>query len=275
VHCCGFDSIPSDLGVLLLQNEMQARHGTRCAEVKYFLMKMKGGFSGGTAASALHVAEEMSKDPSVRRTIGNPYALDPDRKERGPDGQDQRGVRWDGDLKTWTGPFLMAAINTRIVRRSNALLDYAWGKDFRYSECQAFSSGPGGLLGATALSVGFGAFFVLAALGPTRTLVAGMLPSPGDGPSKEERDAGFFVVKLVGLPESGRGERLLATVRGQADPGYGETAKMLTESAVCLAKDDLQVPGGVLTPASSMGMKLVERLRRAGMTFDVESMAER
>ncbi|MGO8997331.1 MAG: saccharopine dehydrogenase family protein [Polyangiaceae bacterium] len=277
VHCCGFDSIPSDLGVLLLQNEMQARHGTRCSEVKYFLAKMKGGFSGGTAASALHVAEEMAHDPSVRRIIGNPYALDPERTDRGPDGQDQRGVRWDDDLQTWTGPFMMAAINTRIVRRSNALLGYAWGKDFRYSECAAFSKGPGGLLAATAMSVGFGVFFVLAALGPTRTLLAGMVPSPGEGPTKEQRDAGFFVVKLVGISEGDSGartHRLLGTVRGQSDPGYGETAKMLTESAVCLAKDDLDVPGGVLTPASSMGMKLVERLRRAGMTFDVEPMSD-
>ena len=276
VHSCGFDSIPSDLGVLFLQEEMKSRHGTRCAEVKYFVIKMKGGFSGGTAASALHVAEEMSRDPAVRKTIGNPYALDPDRTERGPDRQDQRGVRWDGDLKTWTGPFMMAAINTRIVRRSNALLGYPWGSDFRYSECQAFSKGLGGLVGATALTLGFGAFFVLATLGPTRGLVAKLVPSPGEGPSKAERDAGFFVVKLVGLPEAGHGApKLVATVRGKSDPGYGETAKMLTESAVCLAKDELPAVGGVLTPASSMGMVLVERLRQAGMTFDVEPMSER
>jgi short subunit dehydrogenase-like uncharacterized protein len=272
VNCCGFDSIPSDLGVLVLQNEMQARHGVSCAEVKFFLSKMRGGFSGGTAASALNMADEMSRDPSVRRTIGNPYALDPDRKERGPDGQDQRGVRWDADLETWTGPFVMAAINTRIVRRSNALLGYRWGKNFRYSECQAFTKGPGGFLGATATVAGFGAFFALAALGPTRALLKRMVPAPGEGPSKEVRDAGFFVVKLVGLADGKSAPRLLATVRGQSDPGYGETAKMLGESAVCLAKDDLDAVGGVLTPASSMGVKLVERLRRAGMGFDVEAM---
>jgi short subunit dehydrogenase-like uncharacterized protein len=275
VHCCGFDSIPSDLGVLFLQNEMKARHGTRCAEVKFFLVKMKGGFSGGTAASGLHIAEEMAKDRSVRRTIGNPYALDPDRVGRGPDKQDQHGVRWDADIGKWTGPFMMAAINTRIVRRSNALLGYPWGTDFRYSECQAFSGGLRGLFGATTLSLGAGAFFVLAALGPTRALLAKMLPSPGEGPSREAREAGFFVIKLVGLPEAPNGPKLVATVRGQSDPGYGETAKMLTEAAVCLAKDDLDVPGGVLTPASSMGMRLVERLQRAGMTFEAEPLADR
>jgi short subunit dehydrogenase-like uncharacterized protein len=274
VHSCGFDSIPSDLGVLLLQHEMQARHGTRCAQVKYFVVKMKGGFSGGTAASAMNVAEAMARDPSIRKTIGNPYALDPDRTDRGPDRQDQMGVRWDSDLKKWTGPFMMAAINTRIVRRSNALLGYAWGKDFRYSECQAFSGGPGGLLGATALTLGFGVFFALASTGPTRGLVAKLLPAPGEGPSQAEREAGFFVVKLLGFPDSGPAT-LVATVRGENDPGYGETAKMLTEAAVCLAKDDLRVDGGVLTPASSMGMTLVERLRKAGMTFGVEPMSAR
>ena len=195
VNCCGFDSIPSDLGVLLLQTEMQARHGAHCAEVKFFLAKMRGGFSGGTAASALHMAEEIGRDPSLRRLVGNPYALDPDRDERGPDGQDQRGVRWDDDLKCWTAPFVMAAINTRVVRRSNALFDYRYGKDFRYSECTAFSAGPGGLLKATAMTAGFAAFFVAAALPPTRALLGRALPAPGEGPSKEARDAGFFVAK--------------------------------------------------------------------------------
>ncbi len=274
VHCCGFDSIPSDLGVLLVQNEMKARHGTRCRQVKYFLSKMKGGFSGGTAASALNVAEEMAKDPSVRRAIGNPYALDPDRTERGPDGGDQLGVRWDEDIRKWTGPFLMAAINTRIVRRSNALLGYPWGADFRYGEAQAFGRGARGLLGASMMSAAFGGFFALAAFGPTRALLAKAVPAPGEGPSKAERDAGSFVIKLVGLPDASSAPKLIATVGGTSDPGYGETAKMLTESAVCLAKDDVDVPGGVLTPASSMGTKLIERLRKAGMTFDVAALNE-
>jgi short subunit dehydrogenase-like uncharacterized protein len=275
VNCCGFDSIPSDLGVLLLQEEMRARNGTRCAEVKFFVVKVKGGFSGGTAASALHIAEQIGRDPSIRKIIGNPYALDPDRSGRGPDKPDQRGVRWDADIGKWTGPFLMAAINTRIVRRSNALLGYAWGEDFRYSECQAFSRGPRGLFGAAAMTAGFGAFFAMAAFAPTRGLVAKIVPAPGEGPSKEQRDAGFFVVRLVGIPDAPNGPRLVATVRGQSDPGYGETAKMLSEAAISLAKDDLPARGGILTPASSMGLKLVDRLRRAGMAFDVEAAESR
>jgi short subunit dehydrogenase-like uncharacterized protein len=278
VNCCGFDSIPSDLGVLLLQAEMEAKHGTRCQEVKFFVMKMRGGFSGGTAASALHVAEQMSENPSVRRLLGNPYVLDPDRSDRGPDGSDQLGVRWDSDIERWTGPFLMAAVNTRIVRRSNALLGYRYGRDFRYSECQAFSRGASGFLKASAMTSGLALFMVAAGLGPARTLLASAMPSPGEGPSKEKRDAGFFVVKLVGIGPAVGGAspaRLVATVRGQSDPGYGETAKMLSESAVSLAKDPLPTEGGILTPASCMGMHLVDRLRRAGMAFDVEPMPAR
>jgi len=234
--------------------------------------------SGGTVASALHIAEEMSHDKSVRRIVANPYALDPDRTDRGPDGPDQKGIRFDDDLQRWTGPFAMAAINTRIVRRTNALLDYAYGRDFRYSECQSYPEGPKGLFAATGMTVGLSAFLVAAALGPTRSLLKSMLPAPGEGPSKEARDNGFFVTRLVGLGESNGSNttpRLLATVRGQSDPGYGETAKMISESAVSLARDDVAPRGGVLTPASCMGLHLVERLRRAGMVFDVEAMSAR
>jgi short subunit dehydrogenase-like uncharacterized protein len=273
VNACGFDSIPSDLGTFFLQEEMKARNGTRCAEVKYFVAKMKGGISGGTLATMFNIASQISVDPTIRKTIGNPYALDPDRTERGPDRQDQRGVRWDADMKRWTGPFMMASANSRIVRRSNALLGYAWGKDFRYSECQAFGAGPKGLMGATALTVGFGGMLGLSAIGPTRALLKKFVAAPGEGPSKAERDAGFFVIRLLGIPEDRNAPRLVATVRGQSDPGYGETAKMITEAAVCLAKDDLNGPGGVTTPAASMGTTLVERLNRAGMTFAVEPMA--
>jgi short subunit dehydrogenase-like uncharacterized protein len=165
VNCCGFDSIPSDLGTLLLQTEMRARHGTRCAEVKCFAGEMRGGASGGTIASALNVAEEMSRDRSMRRLVANPYSLDPERTGPGPDGPDQKGVRWDADLGRWTGPFAMAAINARVVRRSNALLGYSYGQDFRYAECASFGAGPKGLLSATGMMLGLGAFIGLAAQG--------------------------------------------------------------------------------------------------------------
>ncbi len=273
VNCCGFDSIPSDLGTLLLQTEMRARHGTRCAEVKCFAGEMRGGASGGTIASALNVAEEMARDRTTRRLVANPYSLDPERTGRGPDGPDQKGVRWDADLGRWTGPFAMAAINARVVRRSNALLGYSYGQDFRYAECASFGAGPKGFLSATGMMLGMGAFIGLATIGPARKVLSRALPAPGEGPSREARERGFFVVRLVGIGESSGAPRLLATVRGASDPGYGETAKMISESAVCLAKDELPSAGGILTPASAMGMTLVERLRRAGMGFEVAPLA--
>ena len=285
VHCCGYDSIPSDLGVLVVQDHMRVHHGGRCAEVKYFAGESKGGVSGGTIASMLYLVEQASRDARVRRIMEDPYALDPDRGAPGPDGPDQRGVKWDDDLKRWTGPFVMAAINTRVVRRTNALLGYAYGKDFRYSEAMSFPTGPKGWVAAAGTTVGVAGFIASVAVGPVRKLLAStVLPSPGEGPSKEKRDAGFFTSRLVGIGEAkngagggagaGRVTKLLGTVKGTSDPGYGETAKMLSESAVCLAKDGdaISLEGGVVTPASCMGMRLVERLRKAGMTFDVEEM---
>jgi short subunit dehydrogenase-like uncharacterized protein len=276
VHCCGYDSIPSDLGTLMLQERAQQKHGARCAEVKHFAGEAKGGMSGGTAASMVALMDEASRDPAVRRLLNDPYALDPDRGEPGPDGHDQRGVRWDADLAQWTGPFLMAAINTRVVRRTNALLGYAWGRDFRYREAMSFGAGAKGWLRAAGVSAGTTLGTGAVALGPVRRVLAKrVLPAPGEGPSKAVRDAGFFVSRLVGTLPGDRG-KLRGTVRGTSDPGYGETAKMLSEAALCLAKDGDAIPkrGGVLTPGSCMGMRLVERLRDAGMTFDVEDASE-
>jgi short subunit dehydrogenase-like uncharacterized protein len=273
VHCCGYDSIPSDLGTLMLQDLAREALESRCVEVKCFAGEQKGGMSGGTAASMVEIAEEMSRDSGLRRQLDDPYALDPGRVEPGPDGQDQRGVWWDEDLGMWTGPFLMAAINARVVRRTNALLGYAWGKDFSYREAMSFGKGPRGLLLATGVTAGTAVGFAAMTVRPLRRLVADrLLPAPGEGPSKETRERGFFVTRLVGtLPDGAR--KLRGTVRGTSDPGYGETAKMLSESAVCLAQDAdvIRREGGVLTPASCMGMRLVERLRDAGMTFDVKA----
>jgi short subunit dehydrogenase-like uncharacterized protein len=276
VHCCGFDSIPSDLGTLMLQEHARAL-GSRCIEVKCMAGESSGGMSGGTIASMLNIAESAAKDRKIARVLMDPYALDPEGGARGQDGADQRGVRFDEDLRKWTGPFVMAAINTRVVRRSNALLGYAWGKDFRYSESMSFGRGPKGWGIAAGLSVGIAAFIGAAALPPTRKLLARALPAPGEGPSKEKREHGFFVTRLVGITESKNGSsapaKLLGVVKGQQDPGYGETSKMIGESAVCLAKDDaIPKAGGILTPASSMGMRLVERLRAQGMTFDVGAL---
>jgi short subunit dehydrogenase-like uncharacterized protein len=192
----------------------------------------------------------------------------PDRsKDRGPDHGDQSSVRYEPRINQWTGPFVMAAINTRIVRRSNALLDFAYGKGFAYSEAMSFGRGPRGFARAAGFTAALGGFVGLASASLGRKLLAPLLPAPGEGPSKTARDSGFFKIRIVG---EGDGLRLDAHVEGKSDPGYGETAKMLGEAAVCLAKDAEALPAryGVLTPASAMGLTLVERLRAAGMTFE-------
>jgi len=279
VHCCGFDSIPFDLGVHMLWDRAM-KDGHTLAWAKGFAGKTKGSLSGGTVASMLALMEEAERDRDVRRLLANPYGLDPDPKRTSghprPESPDQRGVRYDHDLGRWTAPFVMSAVNTRIVRRSNALLGGAYGKDFRYSESMSFAKGTKGLLGASALTAGLGAFVAAAAFAPTRELLAKrVLPKSGEGPSKEKRDAGYFEVQLLAetdVDADAKKERLAGKVIGTSDPGYGETAKMLGESALCLALDGAQLPDrfGVLTPASAMGMRLVDRLRAAGMTFAVD-----
>lgn len=267
VHCCGFDSIPSDLGTLFTHRQMEALHGGPCDRVKYRVRRMKGTFSGGTVASLLNALEDARRDPQAKRTMGHPYGLNPRDDQHGPDGPDQSGVRWDADVESWTAPFVMAVINTRIVRRTNALLGYAYGRDFRYDEAVMTGKGLAGWTRASATTAGLGAFLAAASLGPTRSLMNRLfLPQPGEGPDREAREAGSFDLLFVGK----RGEHVIrARVRGDRDPGYGATSRMLGESAVCLAKDSLETPGGSWTPASAMGERLIGRLQAsAGITFE-------
>lgn len=272
VHCSGYDSIPSDLGTLTLQEYAKEHFGAPFREVKCFAGESKGGVSGGTIASMMLIVEKATKDRDLRRMLGNPYALAPDPKKKGPDGPDPKGVRYDADLGRWTGPFVMAAINSRVVRRSNALLDYAYGEDFHYSEAMSFKAGPAGMLTAAAVSGGLALAMGGLALAPIRELAKKKLPGPGEGPSKEARESGFFKTRIIGTDARGAGgKRAVCTVAGTNDPGYGETAKMLGETALGLL-DEPRGPGGVLTPASSLGMHLVERLRNAGMTFEVSEL---
>jgi short subunit dehydrogenase-like uncharacterized protein len=270
VHCCGYDSIPSDLGTLVAHETMRARHGVPCAEVKCFAGESRGGVSGGTVASMLNMMDAATHDRRVRRLLADPYSLDPDRGERGPDKGDPLGVHWDPDIGRWSGPFVMAAINSRVVRRSNALLGYAYGRDFKYREAQSTRKGPAGLVTAAVLSAGTAGAFGVMALAPVRKWVGrSLLPQPGSGPSPETREAGFFVHRLVGIGPGDAPAKVIVTVKGKGDPGYAATARMLSESAVCLVRDrDSIAPGGgVLTPASCMGRRLVERLGQVAITF--------
>ncbi len=275
VHTCGFDSIPSDLGVLMMQEHMRQEYGGHLGSVRLYMGPMRGGASGGTVASLLQALDEVAADRSVRRVLLNPHALDPDPTQRGPGERDLTSVRYSEELGQWTGPFFMASVNTRVVRRSHALLGYPWGRDFRYSEVASYGRGAKGLARATSMTVGLGGFFGAVQVKPLRKLLESkVLPAPGQGPSAEEREKGFFEATLLGegkSPRAGREVRLKGRVAAKGDPGYAATARMLAESALCLAFDGVEAKGGVLTPASSMGMKLVERLRRAGMTFEVEA----
>jgi short subunit dehydrogenase-like uncharacterized protein len=272
VHACGFDSIPSDLGTLMVQMRMKERTGGPATEVRCLQEEGGAAVSGGTIASMMQITKEATTDGRVRRILMDPYSLDPDRGDRGPDRGDQLGVRWDGDLGCWTGPFALAATNARVVRRTNALLGYTYGRDFRYSEAMGCGTGAGGWLRATGIAAGTAMFFSASAVPPVRWLLGNtVLPAPGEGPSKEEREHGHFVTRFVAVGPAANGAapaKVFGKIRGMQDPGYGETAKMLSETAVCLALDGLTAPGGVLTPASCLGTRLVERLRGAGMTFE-------
>lgn len=270
VHTCGFDSIPSDIGVYFLQQCMREKYLAQAAEIKYRVVSSAGGVSGGTVASMMNMMDEAKTDKSIFETLQDPYALNPLNQPRGPDGNDQMGTVYDHDFRQWTGPFMMAGINTRVVRRSNALLNYSYGREFRYSEAILTGSGPGGYMRALLVALGTGLMGLLAALGPTRALLKKMLPAPGEGPSEQARNMGHFNIELLGKHALDESKNIRISVTGDKDPGYGATSKMLAESAVCLAMDSLTEGGGFLTPASAMGDQLVKRLQqKAGMGFHI------
>ncbi len=269
LHCCGFDSVPSDIGVWYLQTEARRLRGSTCNSIKLFVKAAKGSLSGGTYASMLNLMEEARHDRELARMIVDPYSLNPAGEREGPDKGEQQDIRFSDDLKAWTAPFLMASVNVRVVRRSNALMGYPWGKDFRYDEAVLSGKGAAGWLKAAAMAAGLGALMAGASLDWSRNLLRKrFLPKPGEGPTREERESGFFKLVLTGqLPDGGV---IKAHVSGDRDPGYGSTAKMLAECGVCLAQDDLDVGGGVWTPAAAMAAPLLDRLRaNAGLTFDI------
>jgi len=269
VHSCGFDSIPSDIGVWFLQREAQKLHGAPCTEIKLLVKAMKGGASGGTFASMMNAMEEARRDRDIAKILVDPYCLNPAGERSGPDGREQSGVEYHAESGTWTAPFVMAAVNTRVVRRTNALLHYPYGRDFRYSEATMTGGGSSGWMKSAMTTAGLGGFMLASSFDFSRSLLVNrVLPKPGEGPSTEQREAGFFNLLLVG--KLADGTVLRARVTGDRDPGYGSTSKMLSESAICLAKDELSSAGGFWTPASAMADALIGRLvENAGLTFDL------
>ena len=275
VPTCGFDSIPSDLGVLVLAEHAREELGRALAEVRAYVTAAKGGMSGGTVASMVRLLEAASTDRALRRLLSDPYSLSPDRaNDLDTDGRDPIAPRWDGEAGGWAAPWVMAAINTRVVRRSNALTGHRYGRSFRYQESMLMRGPVAGAAKAFATAAGLGAgMAVLGGSAAARGWAEKKLPS-GQGPSAAERESGFFKLRMLAVLEGDTRATLEARVEGRGDPGYAATSRMLGESALCLALDAPRpgFEGGVLTPATAMGMRLVERLRARDFTFDVTAL---
>lgn len=254
IFSCGFDSIPFDLGVLTVQEAAQAKFGRPAARVKCRVRKMQGGFSGGTAASLKATLAAAAKDPSILGLLVDPFALTP-----GFSGPSQpKGLlpAYDPAIEAWIAPFIMAPINTKNVHRTNFLTGHAYGADFVYDEMMVAGLG----------DIGKAAAEAIAKINP---LASDKGPKPGEGPSKEERDAGFYDILFIGeMPKDlGNGERIEAVVTGDRDPGYGSTSKMIAETALCLV-EEVAGEGGIWTPGALMGQVLADRLQaKAGLTF--------
>lgn len=264
VHACGFDSIPSDLGAYCTQQEMIKRFGAPAREITALFGETSGGMSGGTAASALEIAEA-AEDRTIRRAVGNPHALDPDPSAARDPVRDEAKVGWEPRLKMFTVPFFMAFSNTRVVRRGHALAGFPYGRDFRYREVMSTPGSAKGLGMAVGITGGLAAFAAIMKRPVLRAQLAKRMPQPGDGPSAEKRARGHWKVRFLADDKL-----VYVAADAHGDPGYQSTAKMLGEAALCLARDPLTSEGGILTPAYAMGDALVARLRAAGLTFEAQ-----
>ncbi len=253
---CGYDSVPFELGTFFVQKEAKRVFGAPAARVKGRVRAMRGTLSGGTAASARAQFEAVARDLSLVQILNNHFALTPGFE--GPKQPKGNKPLFEEDLQSWTAPFMMATINTRNVHRSNMLMGFPYGKDFVYDEMVL--TGPGEKGEANAKKV--------MALNSGKT--GPNAPKPGEGPSKEERENGLYDLLYVAIAPDGRQVR--ASVKGDRDPGYGSTSKMISECAICLLRDTPDVKPGFWTPGAAMGDRLIKRLTdHAGLTFAVEA----
>jgi short subunit dehydrogenase-like uncharacterized protein len=271
VHACGYDSIPSDLSTLLLAERAAADGAGELREVR-LVAALRGGFSGGTIDSLRAQIEAVRSDPAARRLAADPYSLSPDRDAEPAVGQPRdAGPPARTPDGRWTAPFVMAPFNSRVVRRSNALQGWAYGRSMTYGEVLGCGRGPWGAATAAAVTAGLTAALAAMSLPPTRALLDRVLPAPGTGPSESVRRSGWFRMDVHATTDDGR--RYRATAAGQGDPGYAATAVMLGETALALALDGDRLPvrAGSLTPATALGDVLVQRLRAAGHRYEVTS----
>ncbi len=255
VFSCGFDSLPFELGVFFAQETAKKVLGAPASRVKGRVRAMKGTFSGGTAASIKATFAAAAKDLSLVGMLKDPFVLTPG--FAGPKQPPGNKPKFDEEMGMWTAPFVMATINTRNVHRSNLLMGFPYGKEFVYDEMVL--TGPGEEGEANAKRV----------VTANSTMGGTGGPKPGEGPSKEERETGLYDLLFVAMGDGGREVRVV--VRGDRDPGYGSTSKMISECAICLLRDTPDVPGGIWTPGAAMGDRLIKRLvDHAGLTFEVE-----
>jgi len=263
VHACGFDSIPSDLGTWAAQQEFKSRYGRYATKASAFYGEMSGGMSGGTVASMFTIAEAMN-DPGVRRVLRDPYALNP---EGGPRPKlDNRLLGWDATLKMFFVPFVMAATNGPVVRRGHAIAGYPWGNEFTYREVMSTPGNPRGAMMAATITGGLAGMAGVLKRQSLRELAKKRMAKPGEGPSESARERGHWKVRYV--LQDGGDTLIYKSGDPHGDPGYKSTAKMLSESTLCLAYDDLPAGGGVLTPSTAMDGMLLTRLRKAGLYFE-------
>lgn len=272
IHSCGFDSIPSDIGVLLLQRNSFERYGKVCDEVNLYIQGIKGSLSGGTIASMVNLMKYIELHPNKRDIYKSSFSLNPIEKTN--DYVDQpilKSIRWDSRTKKWICPFLMSGINTRVVRRTNAISEFSYGKNFKYNEMSSYNRGFYGFLKS---------FMMLTTLGLIKSSLKSkvlfpilkntFLPKQGEGPSYKKMRSGFFKMKLIGYID--KIKKISVSVSGDSDPGYSATAKMLTEAAISMLLNEEKIPKayGVLTPASGIGQVLIDRLKKTGISFKVD-----
>ena len=266
VNSCGFDSIPSDMGVYFIQNQIKKAYKSYAKSIKMRVAGIRGGISGGTYGSMNNLLKEAYADKSVFKVLNNPYGLNPRDKMEGLDKKDLRKIIFDNESKSWIYPFIMAGINTKIVRRSNALSNFQYGKEFTYEEATMAGKGISGFWKAIL------ALFPLAMIGINpnsflKKIVNSFMPKPGEGPGIEKRKNGFYNLRFYITIDKKR--KAFAKVIGDSDPGYSSTSKMLAESAISLAFDNLHGNYGVITPSFAMGDKLLKRLKEnAGLSFE-------
>jgi len=271
VNCCGFDSIPSDLGVKFLQQRATEEFGQTCNRVKMRVKASKGGASGGTIASGVNLYKQAARDPELREELKDLYSMCPDDHGNEARQHSVNAAEFDQDFEAWIGPFIMAGINTRVVLRSNALTGNSYGAPFYYDEATLASDGKAGEKRAKKLASGAKMLMLVMGLPPLRWLATRFfLPKPGEGPTPQEQLEGFFDIRFHGRTEAG--DQIRVKLTGDRDPGYGSTAKMLAQAAISLhrAVDKEEKPGGFWTPAAIFGEDLHRRLESyAGFEFEV------